>query len=152
MPEVKIHNPPMVVVPERIDCSRPWAYFDGAATAQGCWGGAILHLNDNNHYQLRLGLGPGTNNYAKLQCLRLLMAFAWEKICNTIQIFGDSLLVVNWFNAHVFCHSHTLSALLWKVHHLRTLFDIISMDHIYRSQNYVVDQLSKEAKELTWGT
>ena len=99
-----------------------------------------------------MGLGPGSNKYAELQCLRILLIFVGEKHCNSIQIFGDSLLVINWFNDNAFCHTHTLSTLLREVHHLKLLFDSISVAHIYRSQNKVADKLSKEASELIWGT
>ena len=99
-----------------------------------------------------MGLGPGTNNFVELQLLRLLLTFAWEKHCKSIQIFGDSLLVIYWLNNLSHCHSHTLSALLREVHRLRILFDSISVVHIYSSRNKVAGQLSKEATELTWGT
>lgn len=141
-----------MVIPELIDRSRPWAYFDGAENPQGCGGGAILYINDHHHYQIRMGLGPGSNNFAELQSLRLLLLFAREKHCNSIQIFGDSLLVINWFNNLALCHTHTLTALLREVHHLKLLFDSISVAHIYRSRNQVVDKLSKEASELIWDT
>ena len=118
----------------------------------GVGGGAILYLSNQHYYNIRMGLGPGTNNYVELQSLRLLLIFARDISCDSIQIFGDSQLVTNWFNNISQCHSHTLSALLHEVHHLRTLFDSITVTHIYRSRNKVADQLSKEATELIWGT
>ena len=114
--------------------------------------GLSIYLNDQHYYNIRMGLGPGTNNYAELQSLRLLLIFARDIHCDSIQIFGDSQLVTKWFNNLSHCHSHTLSALLREVHHLRALFDSITVTHIYRSRNKVADQLSKEASELTWGT
>ena len=127
-----LSNPPLGT-PEIIDHSRAWAYFDGASNALGCGGGAILFLNDHHHYKIRMVLGPGTNNYAELQCLRLLLTFSQDIHCNSIQIFGDSQLVINWFNNLALCHSHTLSALLREVHHLKAIFNSISVTHIYRS-------------------
>ena len=152
MPVDKQHRRPPIDIPEIIDHRRAWAYFDGASNAAGCGGGAILYLNDHHFYHIRMGLGPGSNNYAELNCLRLLLTFAQDIHCNAIQIFGDSLLVINWFNNLALCHSHTLSALLREVHYLKGLFDSISVTHIYRSRNNMADILSKEVAELDWGT
>ena len=124
----------------------------GRPTRKDVGGGAILHLDDHHHYQSRMGLGPRSNNYVELQCLRLLLIFAWEIHCNSIQIFGEFMLVINWFNEVSHCHTHTLSTLLREVHHLKLLFNSISMAHIYRTRNKVADKLSKEAAKLNWGT
>jgi len=38
------------ITQEFIDKEHPWAYFDGAAQAQGCGGGIILHLTDSHFF------------------------------------------------------------------------------------------------------
>jgi hypothetical protein len=42
-----------------------------------------------------MGLGFGSNNYAKLISLKLLYCLAKEKYINSLQIFGDSMNDVN---------------------------------------------------------
>jgi ribonuclease HI len=60
------------------------------------WRGGILYLKENHFYKIKMGLGPGSNNYVELMSLKLLLTFVGEKGITTIQIFGDSLNVINW--------------------------------------------------------
>ena len=41
------------------------------------------------------GLGAGTSNYAELMTLKLLLCFAIEINCKKLQVFGDSMVVIN---------------------------------------------------------
>jgi ribonuclease HI len=43
-----------------------------------------------------MGLGKGTNNYAELMTLLLLLKIAKEYDLKSIQLFGDSMNVINW--------------------------------------------------------
>ena len=43
-----------------------------------------------------MGLGIGTNNFAELLALNLLLQIAGEKGIHNLQIFGDSKNVINW--------------------------------------------------------
>lgn len=54
------------IIPEIIDKSQPWAYFDGSVQAARCGGGAILYLTETHFFKLKMGLGRGTNNYDEL--------------------------------------------------------------------------------------
>ena len=77
------------------DKSVPWTFFDGAAQENHCGGGAILFLREEHFFELMMGLGEGNNNYAKLLRLKLLLIFAAEKGCRTLNVCGDSMNVVN---------------------------------------------------------
>ena len=68
-------------------------------------GGAVLFLVETDFFQIHLGLGWGTNNFAELLTLKLLLTFARERNCAHIQIFGDSMLVINWINKVQICHN-----------------------------------------------
>ena len=39
-------------------------------------GGAILHLREGHSFVLTMGLGDGSNNYAEILSLKLLLIFA----------------------------------------------------------------------------
>jgi len=52
-------------------------------------------MSENNSFKIKMGLCPGTNNYAELLSLKLLLLFVEEKEVETIQDFGDSLDVIN---------------------------------------------------------
>lgn len=81
---------------EHIYFSIPWAYFNGVA--QGCGGGILLHLFEFHHFKIQIGLEVGTNNFAELISLRHLLHFALAHSCNHLHIFGDSKIIINWFN------------------------------------------------------
>eukprot|EP00253_Pinus_taeda_P019711 PITA_19711 len=137
--------------PPPIDHSTPWAFFDGSAQQQGCGGGFLLFKNEQHFYKVKMGLGPGTNNFAKIISLRHLLHFALGHNCLHIHIFGDSKIIIDWFNNTTECHTHTLRNILEDINILKAQFIDISYQHIYREHNSSVDQLSKEATSLPRG-
>jgi ribonuclease HI len=70
------------------------AFFDGASKNEGllCGGGEILFLTETHHFNMKWGLGPGTNNFAELMASKLLLNFAGEKEISNLQLFGDSMV------------------------------------------------------------
>jgi ribonuclease HI len=78
-------------------------------------------------FKIKIGLGPGTNNYVELMSLKLLLLFAIEKRVESLQIFGDSLIVVNWARNTMKCHNIILFPLLEEVHRLLSSFDVLSI-------------------------
>jgi hypothetical protein len=83
--------------------------------------------------------------------LKLLLLFAAEKGCTSLQVFGDSLLIINWANHEQFCHIARLRPYLAEVLRIISTFDTISLSHIYRERNTLADRLSKEATQLEYG-
>lgn len=82
--ELPEYTPPCthsLIAHDPIDHSTPWAFFDGAAQQHGCGGGFILHISKQHYYTVKMDLGVGTNNYAKLISLRHLMHFALNHDC-----------------------------------------------------------------------
>ena len=56
----------------------------------------MLFLSDVHFLSFKAGLGLGTNNFAELCALKLLLFLAWRNYLDKIQIFRDSQLVINW--------------------------------------------------------
>jgi len=129
---------------EVIDRGKPWAYFDGAAQDQGCGSGIILHISESHYCHISLGLGNGTNNFAELMTLRHMLHFATSKNYRQLHIFGDSKMVINWFNCTTTCHAYSLRTILDDVLFLKSQFDLVSCTHVYRERNAAADRLSKE--------
>ena len=100
-----------------------------------CWGGATLFLNSTHHFQIKMGLGTGTNNYIELVALKLLLCFALERNSRKIQIFGDSLVILNWINKIQRCRNIPLSALFEEANQILSNFDVITCKHVYRERN-----------------
>jgi ribonuclease HI len=118
----------------------------GAASADQllCGGGGCLYFSNSHHYTLKAGLGAGTNNYSELMALKLLLLFVVEQGCQSLQVFGDSLIIINWENGVHRCHISRLVPILEDVIRIKSLFDSISFTHIYRERNQLADELSKE--------
>jgi len=139
------HAPPL------IDKNTPWACFDGAAHQQGCGGGFILYISDHHYFKVKMGLWAGTNNFAELITLRHLLHFSLGHNCMSISIFGDSNIIIDWFDNIIACHIHTLSNILDEINFFKAQFDIITCNHIYREHNSCADELSKAATILPRG-
>jgi ribonuclease HI len=138
---------------EQIDRGWPWNFFDGADSGDHLlYGeGGCLHLSEHHFFFLRVGLGADTNNFSEILALKLLLLFVVEKGCKTLQVFGDSLLIINWVNRKQNCHIARLLPILEEVMRIISTFDIITFSHIYREQNKMADRLSKEASQLEYG-
>ena len=77
--------------------------------------------------------------------------FAREKNCTHLQMFGDSIIVINWINKVQFCHSVFLNSILVETQRLLEELDTFSCRHVYREQNVEVHQLSKLGLTLPHG-
>ena len=116
------------------------------------WGGATLFLNPTQYFQISMELGSGSNNYAELMALKLLLCFAIERNSKKLQVFGDSLVVINWINKIQKCRNTSLDALFEEVSRLLANCESLSLKHVYREQNMEADILSKVGINLEWGT
>jgi ribonuclease HI len=115
------------------------------------WRGWLSISLTSHYYLIKSGLGAGTNNYAEIMALKLLLLFVVEKGCKTLQVFGDSMLIINWEKGVQRCHISHLVPIYEEVMRLINLFDTISFTHLYRERNRLADMLSKEASQLEYG-
>jgi len=134
-----------------IDHSQPWAFFDGASQNNLSGGGAVLHLSDTHSYTISMGLGEGSNNFAELMSLKLLLIFALEKGCTKITCFGDSLNVINWVNNTQECRNLRLGNLLAATRMIISRYDSFTCRHVYRENNTAADRASKEGIQKALG-
>ena len=118
-----------------IDRSTPWGYFDGAAQNNICGGGVVLYVNENHYFEMSVGLGAGSNNRAELLSLQLILIFAAKKGCRSLQIFGDSLNVINWVKKIQTCSDLILRNILLTIWEMVETFDLITFTHVYRENN-----------------
>jgi ribonuclease HI len=95
-----------------------------------------------------MGLIFGSNKYVELMALKQLILFARENWVISLQIFGDSLNVVNWTRKLQRCHNIILAPLIEEMDRILNNFDSFSIHHVYREQNVDVDALSKYGIEL----
>ena len=116
------------------------------------WGGGGLYKIESLSFFFSASLGSGTNNFVELMSLILLILFVLEQGCLSLQVFGDSMLVIDWANEVRQCHVMRLLPILEEVLLLKHHFNTISFTHVFRERNRVADRLSKEATQLDYGT
>jgi ribonuclease HI len=115
------------------------------------WGGPLLYLKENHFFKMKMGMGSGTNNYVELMSLKLLLLFVGEKGVKSIQIFGDSLNVINWVRKSQKCHNIQLLPLLEEIFRFMDTFDSLCVWHVYREHNMDADMLSKAGLQMGMG-
>ena len=106
-----------------IDKENPWGFFDGVAQNDVCGGGALLFLSDTHFFELSFGLGEGTNNFVEFMSLKILLIFAAEQGCRTINVFGNSMTVINWVRGIQQCRDLRLADLLSAIGEVLHGFD-----------------------------
>jgi hypothetical protein len=81
----------------QVDKSVPWGHFDGACQGQNrvVGLGFTFFLSESHYFLFKANLGSGTNNIGELMALFYMLKFALERDMRTLQVFGDSLLVIN---------------------------------------------------------
>ena len=128
-------------------------FFDGSAIGnpQLCGAEGILFLNADHFISFKAGLGVGTNNLAELYALKLLLILALNKQINHIQVFGDSLLVINWITGKFRIHNIQLAQLVQEVIRLTDCFDQAVFKHIYRERNSLADSLANDGGKVQNG-
>jgi len=134
-----------------IDRSVPWGYFDGAAQENRCGGGALLFLSDSHYFTLSCGMGEGSNNFAELMSLKLLLVFAVEKGCLNLNVFGDSMNVINWITKTQACRNMRLEMIISSIRMVLQGIDNFACRHVYRENNMEADRASKEGLHLAMG-
>ena len=98
-----------------------------------------------------LGAGARTDNHAELMTLKLLLCFAIERNCKKLQVFGNSMVVINWLKKTQKCRISTLDTLYEEITITLFFFESISFKHVYRERNSDADKLSKAGLNLQWG-
>jgi ribonuclease HI len=84
--------------------------------------------------------------------LKLVFILALEKEITQLQIFGDSLLVIQWMKGDYMLRNFLLQPLFSDIKNLQSTFSHISFSHVYRDKNIEADRLSKQGLELQEGT
>ena len=109
-------------------------------------------MSKSHYFQIKLGLGSGTNMFAKLLSLWGLLLFAQKYLhLQQIKNFGDSLVVVRWFNKEGDLLNLTLEPWQQKIHQLQEAFEEVYISHVHREFNSDIDSLSKEALSILMG-
>ena len=138
---------------EDIDKSYAWGYFDGSAAGEPklCGAGGMMFLSDVHFFSFKAGLGVGTNNFAELCALKLLLYMARRNSVVKIQVFDDSQLAINWAYGKYQLRNLELAMILLDVNRLTDSFESVVFKHIYRERNSTADALAKAGGRILEG-
>jgi len=89
--------------------------------------------------------GNGTNTKGELLALWCILYFAGYKKINSIQLVGDSKIIIDWFTNDNNLQVISLQPWMSRIRALSGRFIQIKAQHIYRLYNKEADVLSKEA-------
>ena len=90
-------------------------------------------------------LGEGTHNTAEYQALILGLTTAYANGVTEVQVFGDSMLVVEQVNGRWKVNDDRLRGLCADARAWLARFDSWAVTHVRREDNTHADQLGREA-------
>ena len=126
-------------------------FFDGVSAKNEGGVGYCLFLNESHSFEFAMGVGNCTNTKAELVGLWALLHTAQMMGIPTLNIFGDSFVIVNWAKGTATLSPPEFHHLCRETRKLCTRFLELSFSHIYREHNQLADRLSKSALSLAPG-
>jgi len=89
----------------------PWTlFFDGSTCDRGASIGIVLISPQGKKYEFSLPIATSTNNHAEYQALIKGLELLKEVHADALEIFGDSILVINQLAGSYECRSGVLIA------------------------------------------
>ena len=141
---------------EKLMCSVSVALlFDGASKGNhevSGVGGVIFFPGRLIHLNFSWGLGSMTNNQAECYSLLMVIQLAKGKGFKSIQIFGDSEMLVKTLNTVVTFNNSLLNVILQRIKTTLKCFDSVESYHILWGLNKFVDSLANKGCLLPQGT
>ena len=113
-----------------------------------CGAGGLIFITDEHFFIFKAGLGSGSNNFAELLGLKILLTLSLENNLKKLQIFHDSQLVINSVSGKYRIQNVQLAQILMEVNRLVDMFDSVVFMHIYREPNTLADVLAKDGANV----
>ena len=125
-------------------------HFDGCSKGNpGPSGiGAVISKLDIEEWCGWQYIGKKTNNQSEYSALILGLNEAISRNIKELQVYGDSLLVINQVAGKFKVNNVLLQELHQEVIKLTKNFDYIAFNHVYRDKNKRADQLSNMALDI----
>nr|XP_011457323.1 PREDICTED: uncharacterized protein LOC105349394 [Fragaria vesca subsp. vesca] len=129
----------------------PWTlYFDGSRTDTAAGAGIAIAnpTGDRFSYSFQLDF-KCTNNQAEYEALIIGLEILLDLGVREVQIFDDSLLVVNQLVEKFKCLSSSIEPYLSKAFEVLDRFDDVYIEHIPRDFNFAANELAQVASGLS---
>jgi len=125
----------------------PWTlFFDGSMCDRGAGIGIVLISPQGKKYEFSLPIvATSTNNQAEYQALIKGLELLKEAHADAVEIFGDSMLVINQLAEIYECRSEVLKAYYERCVQLLKEFRDFRLEHIPRLHNEEANRLAQDA-------
>ena len=121
-------------------------FFDGCSKGNPGFAGAgaVIYKDDKEIWSKSEYLEKQTNNYAEYCGLIMGLQYAVENEIKSLIVNGDSMLVIKQMMGVYNVKSPNLIELYKEALQLKSQFETIEFQHIYRDENSRADELANE--------
>jgi len=125
----------------------PWTlFFDGSTCDRGAGIGIVLISPQGSKYEFSLPIvATSTNNEAEYQALIKVLELLKEVHADAVEIFGDSMLVINQLAGSYECRSEVLITYYERSMQLLREFKDFRLEHVPRLHNEEANRLAQHA-------
>ena len=113
----------------------PCGFFDGDSAKYVGGVGYCIFLNESHSFEYALGVGNNTNTKAEFVGLWAIMLSSQMMGIPTLNVYGDSSVIINWAKGSVALTPPELSHWCRETRKLSSCFQKLSFNHIYREHN-----------------
>jgi ribonuclease HI len=125
----------------------PWAlFFDGSSCGKGGGVGILLISTRGEMFEFAIPIQPTvTNNQAQYEALLRGLQYLKEAKAISVEIFGDSELVIKQLNGQYECKSDILKNYYEECKQILKSFQLVILQHIPRENNEEANKLAQSA-------
>ncbi|KAI5349399.1 hypothetical protein L3X38_002286 [Prunus dulcis] len=132
------------------DVSPAWMmFFDGSACKDGAGAGVVFVSPERHVLPYSFSLSElCSNNVAEYQALIMGLQMAVEMKISSLEVYGDSMLVINQLLTHYEVRKDDLIPYHQLATQLLESFDFVTLEHVPRKDNQMADALANLAATL----
>jgi ribonuclease HI len=125
----------------------PWAlFFDGSSCGKGGGVGILLISPKGEMFEFSIPIQPtATNNQAEYEALLRGLQYLKEAKAISVEIFGDSELVIKQLNGQYECRNDILRNYYEECKEILKSFQLVILQHIPRENNGEANKLAQSA-------
>jgi ribonuclease HI len=125
----------------------PWAFFfDGSSCGKGGGLGILLISPRGEMFEFVIPIQPTvTNNQAEYEVLLRGLQYLKDAKAVSVEIYGDSELVIKQLNGQFECRSDILRNYYEECKEILKSFQLVSLQHIPREHNEEANRLAQSA-------
>jgi ribonuclease HI len=122
----------------------PWAlFFDGSSCGKGGGVGILLMSPWGEMFEFAIPIQPTvTNNQAEYEALLIGLQYLKEAKAISVEIFGDSELVIKQLNGQYECRNDILRNYYEECKEILKSFQLVILQHIPRENNGEANRLA----------